>query len=313
MPPPFLSVVMPVHDGERWLDAALGSLAAQGEPDLECILVDSSRDGSLAVARRYEGALDVVVHHRPDLRSWQAKTNFGVSLARGTHIGMLHQDDVWLRGRAATVRRWVEAAPDTVLFLHPCSVIDERERNLGVWRCPLPEGRAVDAALLHDRLLVQNFVAIPAPTIRRDAFLAVGGLDEALWYTADWDLYLKLAAHGPVGYANDVLAGFRVHSGSLTVTGSRRAGDFREQMEIVLARHGARASRHRERVLRKAQASVAINAALAAAHQGEPRALGRALSAFLGLGPVSALGYLRDSRLHERVLPRLKARLAGAF
>jgi hypothetical protein len=89
-------------------------------------------------------------------------------------------------------------------------------RRLGLWRCPLPAGESpVPEHTLIERLLVQNFVGIPAPTIRRDAFLSVGGLDNALWYTADWDLYLKLAAIGSVYYHSSPLACFRVHKAPL--------------------------------------------------------------------------------------------------
>ena len=53
------------------------------------------------------------------------------------------------------------------------------------------------ASLVLERLLVQNFIAVPSPVWRRDAWLACGGLDLDLWYTADWDIWLKLARHGP--------------------------------------------------------------------------------------------------------------------
>jgi len=85
------------------------------------------------------------------------------------------------------------------MHLHPCYIIDDAARRLGLWRCPLPAGESpVPAQMLIERLLVQNFIGIPAPTIRCDAFLSVQGLDDALWYTADWDLYLRLAAIGSV-------------------------------------------------------------------------------------------------------------------
>ena len=60
--------------------------------------------------------------------------------------------------------------------------------------------------MLIERLVVQNFIGIPAPTIRRDAYLSIGGLDDALWHTADWDQYLKLAAIGSVYYHSRPLA-----------------------------------------------------------------------------------------------------------
>src|SRR5262249_923905 len=138
---------------------------------------------------------------RPDLGHWRSKTNFGFGEARAAHVCMLHQDDFWLPGRAAAVRQWTQAAPQIAVHLHPAQFVDADRRRLGLWTWPLPaDGAPIDRELLLARLLVQNFVSVPTPTIRRDVFLAVGGIDETLWYTGDWDLYLKLAAAGPFAY-----------------------------------------------------------------------------------------------------------------
>ena len=64
-----------------------------------------------------------------------------------------------------------------------------------------------------------------------------GGLDEMLWYTGDWDIWLKLAAQGPVYHHREVTTAFRVHRASLTITGSRDGADFEQQMRTVLDRH----------------------------------------------------------------------------
>src|SRR6202008_2800453 len=106
------------------------------------------------------------------------------------------------------LREWLAVRSDGVMDLHPCYIIDASGKRLGLWRCPLPGG-FVPSAILFERLLVQNFIAIPAPTIRRDAYLRVGGLDNHLWYTADWDLYFKIAAIGRVYYHPCPLACFR--------------------------------------------------------------------------------------------------------
>jgi glycosyltransferase involved in cell wall biosynthesis len=40
---PWLSVLMPVYNGEKFISAALDSVLVQGDSDIECIIVD---DGS---------------------------------------------------------------------------------------------------------------------------------------------------------------------------------------------------------------------------------------------------------------------------
>lgn len=313
---PFLSVVMPLHNGAKWLGATLDSLVAQDERDFECVLIDSSPDeATLRVAEAYAGRLDMRILRLPDMKPWPEKTNHAVSIARAPHVSMLHQDDLWAPGRAAAARRWIEAAPATAMHLHPVDFIDERGLRRGSWRCPLPsDGAPTPPAMLLERLLVQNFIAIPAPVIRADAWLAAGGMREDLWYTADWDLYLRIAGVGDVIHHDETLASFRVHGNSLTISGSARASDFENQMRVVLDAHAGRLPPDaRARVLARADASIRVNTCLAGAYNGSPTELARAALALLRLGPLGLAAYLRDSRLVERIGSRLRARLAGGL
>ena len=126
------------------------------------------------------------------------------------YVCLLSVDDVWLPGRADAVHAWIEAAPSAVLHLALTAIIDRHGCALGIWRCPLPMSRELSFESVAERLLVQNFIASPTPVFRRDAWMANDGLDESLWYTADWDLWLKLSAAGTVQYHPDVTSGFRI-------------------------------------------------------------------------------------------------------
>jgi hypothetical protein len=164
-----------------------------------------------------------------------------------------------------------------------------------------------------ERLLVQNFIAAPSPVFRKDAWLRCGGLDEELWYTADWDIWLKLAQSGPVYYHDIATIGFRIHAGSLTVTGSREPAVFEQQMQFVLDRHLLNLRGGRKDLERVARASITINTALASASSGDVGGLFRAAAQILRLGPGGIHRYMRDSRILERVAPRVRAKVRGVF
>jgi hypothetical protein len=66
-------------------------------------------------------------------------------------------------------------------------------------------------------------------------------------------------------------------------------------------------------VERAGLASIAVNTALAAASAGDLGGLLPALSKVLQLGPEGIRRYIRDSRIVDRVAPRLRAKLGGAF
>ena len=101
---PWLSVIVPCHNGERWLAAALQSVVDQQDGGLEIIVVDGSATyASLRIVASFADKLLIRAERRPDLLSWTAKTNFGVEQARGDRICMLHQDDLWLPDRCAEI------------------------------------------------------------------------------------------------------------------------------------------------------------------------------------------------------------------
>jgi glycosyltransferase involved in cell wall biosynthesis len=313
---PWLSVIMPCRNGERWLAAALQSVVDQNEPGLEVIFIDSSDgDNSAKIAESFSNRLALRIYRRPDLASWTAKTNFAAAEARADWISMLHVDDLWLPGRCAALGRWLERASGAVMHLHPAYFIDETGARVGTWRCPLPNGgAAVPAALLRERLLVQNFIPIPGPTIRRNAFLAVGGVDDALWYTADWDLYFKVCLTGDVWYHPVPLACFRIHKHSLTIAGSRSVDDFRSQLEVVRDRYApAVTAQSNSAILDLAAAAIDVNTALAATNAGNTGEWTKALRSLLRLGPLGIGRYVYYSRIVDRLVPRLRARLAGGL
>ena len=314
MSAPWLSVIVPTYNGADFLPAALESVCAQGDAALEVIAVDDgSTDATLAILADYARRLPLTLLKRR-VGNWAANTNLGLERSRGEWTCVLHQDDLWRPGRLAAIRRALAGGPAPALLLHAADFIDPAGRTVGRWHCPLPPGPCGSMpAETAARLLVQNFVSMPAALFRRADALGVGGLDPDLWFTADWDFWLKLAACGPTRYLPAPLAAFRLHPASQTVTRSGRLTAFRRQYEAVRDKHWDR-WRGRLADPRRVQAAgrlaVEVNVALAARHHGEPVDWRRLLAA-AGGGPGTWAYFVRNSRVVERVLARLRAGLAG--
>jgi GT2 family glycosyltransferase len=311
---PWLSVIVPTYNGAAFLPASLESVCAQADPAIEIIAVDDgSTDGTLAILADYARRLPLTVLTRR-VGNWAANTNLGLERARGEWACFLHQDDLWRPGRLAGIRRTLADGPLPALLLHAADFIDPAGHTVGRWRCPLPPGpRGSAPEQTAARLLVQNFVPLPVAAFRRENALRVGGLDPELWFTADWDFWLKLAACGPTRYLPVALAAFRLHPSSQTVTRSDRSAAFRRQYETVRDKHWDR-WRGRladpRRVAAAGRLAVDVNVALAARHHGEPVDWRRLLSA-ASVGPGTWGYFVRNSRVVERVLARLRAGLVG--
>ena len=309
---PWLSVLVPAHDGAQWIGQALRSLGGDDAAGVEVVVIDSSPDEETTrTVYAHANGLDLQFRREPALLSWVAKTNLAASMARGDYLCLLHQDDYWMPHRAATVRQWVERNPAVSMHLHPAIIVDSSATVLGRWRCPFTPG-IVDRDTWVQRLLVQNFIAIPAPVFRRELYLEAGGMDPGQWYTADWDLWLRMGRCGAL-YHDDFLVCFRVHPDSQTMKGSlERLAEMRAQQETVVANHIAGVPANlRSAVLRRAQTSIEVNTALAAAAAGRTTAVWTAALSAVKLGPVGLFRYAHESRILERVKARLNARRAG--
>src|ERR1043165_4802562 len=174
------------------------------------------------------------VFKRERSTNWVIKTNYALSFARGRYACFLHHDDLWLKERLKIMKALTEQFPQATLFLHPSYFIDNKGNRLGLWRCPLPAAPSIiKADLMMERLLVQNFISILGAVFKREAALQVGGMDESLWYTADWDFWLKIAAQGETLYWPKPLSEYRIHLGSQTSMRSSHTEDFQNQLECV--------------------------------------------------------------------------------
>jgi SAM-dependent methyltransferase len=196
------------------------------------------------------------------------------------------------------------------LILHNAMFVGPDGQKRGPWTCPLSEGDVPPERFI-ERLLIQNFIAINSPVFRRKEALETGGLDEALWFSADWDLWLRLGALGPVRFIAETLTAFRVHSASLTAARKLLPNEWEQQLAVVLDRHlsnWSHAGKHRASVKRVAMASIAVNSALSAAFRGESTKPLTVLLELLSLGPAGWRRYLRDSRIVQRVGSRVKLR-----
>jgi glycosyltransferase involved in cell wall biosynthesis len=310
---PWLSVIMPTCNGAAYLRAALDSVAAQRDAGIELIVVDDgSSDESLDIVRSYTDRLSLSILEPGRMANWVRATNLGMQAARGEYVCWLHNDDAWLPDRTAQMRRLVENAPGAALYAHSCRYIDQLGRRVGLLRAPLPADRTVPPRLVLPRLLIQNFFAPPAMLFQKRHAEAVGWMDDALWYVADWDFALKLAAHGATVYHDVPLALYRIHRDSMTTRSTHRLEEMRRMFQIVLERHFPPAAGVIGLSAVDAEAarfSAQVNLTLAGMASGAGGLSGAFLRHCLALPPACWPRYFQCSRITERVVSRLRVGL----
>lgn len=200
-----LTVLLPVRNGERWLDAAIASVRAQTFGDFELMVIDDgSTDGTARIASRHaaeDGRVAVVSNTSSGLVS---ALNIGLAKARAPLIARLDADDVALPQRFERQMARMAAEADLLVLGTGYFRIDAEGRRTGTVTPP------VEPADLAQALKRVNAIAHPTVMMRRDAIEAAGGYREAYWRAEDYDLWLRLAERGRLANLPEPLIEYRI-------------------------------------------------------------------------------------------------------
>jgi hypothetical protein len=314
-PPPWLSIVLCTYQGARFLGETLDSLVAQDMDGVEIIAVDDgSTDATPELLDRYAMRLPLRMVSVTHAGNWVANTNLGLREARGSYCCLLHQDDLWLPERREIVQAVIAEHPGIGVVAGPSRFIDATGRTVGHWHPPLPTGRALPSAFVLERLLVQNFFALPAPVFKRALAYDVGLLDESLWFLADWKFWGDLTRAGGLVCYPEPRTAFRLHAASQTSTRTHDPDDLRNQYESVMAciRGHLPDNSHTRRAACAARLNMHVSMALALGSHGAFREACQSFARGLCVNPCAWPRFVRDSRISERLGARLRvARALG--
>ncbi len=217
---PVVSVVIPLYNSSRHIDATLDSLQAQSFTNWEAILVDdgSTDDTPQRVARFLEDRRFSYV--RQPNRGIAAARNRGIQGAQGTWIALLDHDDRWRPEKlarqldAAARHGWTIVCSDAVVVREGDPA---RERALYSEYLPEETRLALEhpddsSADLFALLIRMNFLCASSVLVRRSLFDEHGLLDSGVAPADDYDMWLRCAAHAPIGYVPEPLVEYVLHA-----------------------------------------------------------------------------------------------------
>lgn len=203
-----LTVLLPVFNGEAYLDQAITSIRQQTFPDFEFLIVDDgSTDRSGAIAAQHaseDPRIRVLANPGKGLIDG---LNFGIAQASTPLIARMDADDIAMPERFARQAARMAAEPD-LLVLGTGSIRIDAAGNRRETVTPPTEMSEIAAAL--ERV---NVIAHPTVTMRRAAVQAVGGYRAAYVRGEDYDLWLRLAERGRLANLAEPLIEYRIVAG----------------------------------------------------------------------------------------------------
>ena len=212
---PLVSVIMPVFNREKYVDAAIESILAQTFADFELLIVDdASQDGSPAIIRSYAARDDRIRFFQLERNLSQAGArNHALASAQGAYIAMMDSDDVSLPERLQLQVDFLRANPDIGCVGVGARMVAEDLTPGFTYRLPASHPLVLlsmmvgGSAMLYATILARReYLSDPCP------------YNPALLPTPDFELFLRLVWEKGVKYANlpTLLYLYRQHESSIS-------------------------------------------------------------------------------------------------
>lgn len=207
---PTFSIVIAAYQAAATIGAAVESALAQTLPPADVVVCDDGSTDALDAELAQFG--DRIRLIRQANSGEGAAKNAATRAATGEFVAILDADDAYLPERLEALSELATARPDLDILTTDARLEAKgslvRHCYTRDWTFPVAGQR--------EEILRRNFVFGHA-AVRRQRLLDVGGFDELIRWTADWELWIRMILSGSaVGCVDEPLAIYRLHEGSLT-------------------------------------------------------------------------------------------------
>ena len=179
--------------------------------DYEIVIVedystDSTRDIVIDFQRRYPDKIRLVLSEKNKNNSKDFATAFQASPSH--YVAWLDGDDYWTSSHKLQRQAdFLDAHPECAMCFHNVTVFYEDGSRESWYRNPADQKKI----LVLEDLWAYNFIAGCSPMFRNGLF------DIPDWYyntevPGDWPLYILSAEHGKIGYIDEIMGVYRIHS-----------------------------------------------------------------------------------------------------
>jgi len=210
---PRVSVIIPVYNGQEYVAATLETVFAQTFRDFEVIVIDDgSTDRTEAILDRFCGKITLLKNSHKGPAS---SRNLGLEASHGSLVAFLDADDLWLPKKLERQVSIASSHPEYGIITTNYAKFDETgiiEPSSADQRPPIQSGYVLE------ELLFDNWIGTSCVMARRECFDKVGKFadDSIALGKDDWNMWMRIAAHYPVYYLDEVLVHYRVHPQSFS-------------------------------------------------------------------------------------------------
>ncbi|HEY9297696.1 MAG TPA: glycosyltransferase family A protein [Phormidium sp.] len=178
----FVSVIIPVYNGENFLSEVIFNVKNQEYQPLEIIIVDDgSTDGTAEVAAQFKNSIRYVYQ---DNSGPAAARNRGLSIAKGDAIAFLDVDDLWSEDKLKLQVGYLVDNPSVEIV-----------QGL-IQQMKLCQITTNNQPLFEPAYNPYSYINLGSAIYRRLVFDKIGLFDETLNYAEDVDWFIRAWENG---------------------------------------------------------------------------------------------------------------------
>jgi len=172
------------------------------------VIDDASKDRTPEILKKYDDRIRLILHDTN--RGTYKVLNEGLNLAKGEYFAILNSDDVWMPKKLELQVYTMDTHPEYVFCHTYGKFIDQNGKEI--------QGRPmgfefprVSSGYILPRLVMNNCVIASSVLLRLENARRIRGFDESFRNLGDWNMWLRLAEQGEIGFIDEVLTLYRVH------------------------------------------------------------------------------------------------------
>ncbi len=189
--PPLASIILRAYNSERHIAEAIDSILAQTCEDFELIIVDDgSTDATAKIIAGYTDPRIVKISHPSNCGASHA-SNTGVLASRGTYIGFVDSDDIWLPEKLEVMVRCFSSLPREYGVVYSDMWEINHKGNRRYWYSPEMDKPGLINEEIADYQV--SWLGNGAVLIKKECFDALGLYDEEFRCLEDAEFFIRIS------------------------------------------------------------------------------------------------------------------------
>ncbi|HFZ8994078.1 TPA: glycosyltransferase family 2 protein [Citrobacter freundii] len=198
------SIIMPAYNSSKTIHASILSVLNQTITDWELIVIDDcSIDDTISIVESFNDQRIILIKNTQNIGVALSR-NKGLKISKGKYISFLDSDDIWKRDKCEKQLKYLAAGFNIVCGNY--YTFSSEDSLLNVRRSP--------EIITYKDMLKSNFIGNLTGCYNSEV---CGVLMQKIIGHEDYIMWLDLvSAYGPAYCIQDVLAGYRLSSSSLS-------------------------------------------------------------------------------------------------